>query len=85
MSLDTPRLDRRFRLQWEEAQQRYVLLYPEGMVRLNDSAAQILTRCDGLHSCAQIIDELRVLFGGHCVDEDVRTFINHAAKRGWVC
>ena len=28
-----------FRLQWEEAQQAYVLLYPEGMVELGDTAA----------------------------------------------
>ena len=39
-----PRLSRLFRLQWEEAQGAYVLLYPEGMVKLNDSAAQVLKR-----------------------------------------
>ena len=35
------------RLQWEEAQQRYVILYPEGLVELNLSAAEILKLCDG--------------------------------------
>jgi pyrroloquinoline quinone biosynthesis protein D len=35
---ERPRLNRLFRLQWEEAQQAYVLLYPEGMVKLNLSA-----------------------------------------------
>ena len=29
---ECPRLSRRFRLQFEEAQSRWVLLYPEGMV-----------------------------------------------------
>ncbi|MFX5622761.1 pyrroloquinoline quinone biosynthesis peptide chaperone PqqD, partial [Acinetobacter baumannii] len=37
-----PTLHRTLRLQWEEAQQAWVLLYPEGMVTLNDSAAAIL-------------------------------------------
>ena len=30
------------RLQWEEAQQKDVILYPEGMVELNQSSAEIL-------------------------------------------
>ena len=30
-----PQLNKHFRLQWEEAQDCYVLLYPEGMVKLN--------------------------------------------------
>ncbi len=37
-----PRLKKLFRLQWEPAQDAHVLLYPEGMVKLNPSAAQIL-------------------------------------------
>jgi pyrroloquinoline quinone biosynthesis protein D len=52
-----PRLSRRFRLQYEEAQSRWVLLYPEGMVQLNDSAAEILKRCDGERHLAAIVDE----------------------------
>ena len=49
MSMDgatLPRLGRGFRLQWEEAQGCHVLLYPEGMVKLNRSAGEILKRCD---------------------------------------
>ena len=46
-----PRLDASvspmFRLQFEPAQDGWVLLYPEGMVRLNEPAAEILRRCDG--------------------------------------
>ena len=36
-----------FRLQWEPAQSCFVLLYPEGMVKLNQSAGEIMKRCDG--------------------------------------
>ncbi|MEO1885981.1 MAG: pyrroloquinoline quinone biosynthesis peptide chaperone PqqD, partial [Methyloprofundus sp.] len=35
------------RLQWEEVQQKDVILYPEGMVELNQSSAEILKLCDG--------------------------------------
>ena len=37
-----PGVARHFRLQWEEAQGAWVLLYPEGMVKLNQSAGEIL-------------------------------------------
>ena len=61
MTLDdttVPRLGHGFRLQWEEAQGCHVLLYPEGMVKLNRSAGEILTRCDGDRSLADIVDQL---------------------------
>ncbi|CAG1020084.1 partial PqqA binding protein, partial [Patescibacteria group bacterium] len=41
---------RTHRLQWEEAQQKFVILYPEGMVELNQSSAEILKLCDGTRS-----------------------------------
>ena len=37
-----PRIGHGFRLQWEPAQESHVLLYPEGMVKLNQSAGEIL-------------------------------------------
>ena len=36
-----------FRFQWEEVQNCYVVLYPEGMVKLSQSAGEIMRRCDG--------------------------------------
>lgn len=84
MSANAPCLQQGFRLQWEEVQQAYVLLYPEGMVRLNDGAAQILKRCDGLRSPAQIIGELEALFVDRPIAADVKAFIEHATTRGWL-
>ena len=40
----TPALSAMYRLQWEEVQQSWVLLYPEGMVKLNGSAGEIIKR-----------------------------------------
>ncbi len=42
-----PAIGRGFRLQWEAAQNAFVLLYPEGMIKLNASAGEIMKRCDG--------------------------------------
>ena len=42
-----PRIASLFRLQWEAVQNSWVLLYPEGMVKLNGSAGEILKRLDG--------------------------------------
>ena len=48
------KFSRTHRLQWEEAQQKDVILYPEGMVELNQSSAEILKLCDGTRNLAQI-------------------------------
>lgn len=46
-----------YRLQWEKVQNAHVLLYPEGMVQLNPSAAEILLLCTGEHSVAEMITQ----------------------------
>ncbi|MCG5076976.1 pyrroloquinoline quinone biosynthesis peptide chaperone PqqD [Paraburkholderia tagetis] len=79
-----PRLRNIFRLQWEVAQDAYVLLYPEGMVKLNTSAGEILARCDGAHELDDIIGELEGLFGTAELAPDVYRFLDHARQRGWL-
>ncbi|WP_206951980.1 pyrroloquinoline quinone biosynthesis peptide chaperone PqqD [Trinickia acidisoli] len=79
-----PRLRSMFRLQWEAAQDAYVLLYPEGMVKLNPSAGQILVRCDGTRELDEIITELETLFHAADLATDVYRFLDHARQRGWV-
>jgi len=41
------RLARRARLQLDETTGKMVLLFPEGIVELNETAQEVLTRCDG--------------------------------------
>ena len=57
-----PRIGHGFRLQWEAAQDSFVLLYPEGMVKLNRSAGEILSRCDGAASLSAIVAALEAAF-----------------------
>ena len=73
-----------FRLQFEPAQESWVLLYPEGMVRLNTPAAEILRRCDGGRSVDEIVAELESAFSQTGLRDDVCAFLRQARERGWL-
>ena len=79
-----PCLRELFRLQWVPAQDAYVLVYPEGMVKLNPSAGEILSRCDGTRELDDLIDELEALFNASGLATDIYQFIDHARQRGWL-
>lgn len=85
MSADPrPRIGRGFRLQWEPAQGCHVLLYPEGMVKLNRSAGEILARCQGRLTVAEIVAELEREFQKTGLTGDVDAFLQMACKQHWV-
>lgn len=72
------------RIQWEEAQQAYVLLFPEGVIKLNESAAEILKRCDGTKTGAQIIEDLSADYPDVDLKQDVRLFLTDAHQKSWI-
>ena len=79
-----PKINSFFRLQWEEAQNSFVLLYPEGMVKLSQSAGEILKRINGKSSVQDIIRDLQSAFPDVDLTSDVITFINQATENGWL-
>jgi pyrroloquinoline quinone biosynthesis protein D len=80
-----PKLRRGFRLQWEPVQDCHVLLYPEGMIKLNDSAGEILKQVDGSSNVGQIIDSLRSRFPDvPGIDEDILAFMEVANAQFWI-
>lgn len=81
---DRPMIRKLFRLQWEPAQDAHVLLYPEGMVKLNQSAAEILKRCDGTRDMNTLIADLEEAFNTTGLGPEVRAFIADAQVRGWL-
>jgi pyrroloquinoline quinone biosynthesis protein D len=81
---DRPELRSLFRMQWEPAQDAFVLLYPEGMVKLNQSAAEILKRCDGVRDVAAIVKDLEQAFNTTGLARDVEAFLAEAGRRGWL-
>jgi pyrroloquinoline quinone biosynthesis protein D len=75
---------RGFRLQWEPAQEAHVLLYPEGMVKLNSTAAAIMTRCDGVRTVADIVADLEQSYGVTGLSGDVAAFVAMAREKSWL-
>ena len=79
-----PRVAGHFRLQWEAVQKSWVLLYPEGMVKLNGSAGEIMQRLDGERTVQALIDELERTFETSGLAPDVLDFLAIALRQGWV-
>ncbi|CAD5260630.1 PqqA binding protein [Alteromonas sp. 38] len=83
---NTPSMNPLFRLQYEKVQDGYVLLFPEGMIKLNPSASEILTLVDGVRSTEDIAVALRKAFpdAPEDLEEDVTVFLQHAEEKKWV-
>jgi len=77
-------LERQYRLQWEPAQESFVLLYPEGMIKLSGSAAEIIKRVDGKATASDIVHSLEQAFPGVKLHQDVMDFLEVAHARGWI-
>lgn len=88
MSFDrqqVPNWRRGYRYQFEPAQNGHVLLYPEGMIKLNESASAIGGLIDGKRSVAQIIDALNEQFPGFPeLGTDVEQFMEVARAEHWI-
>lgn len=80
-----PKLNRLFKFQFEKAQDCYVLLFPEGMIKLNPSAAAILLQVNGKLSITAIIEALQAEYpDAQGIDEDVIAFFEHAEEKRWI-
>ena len=73
------------RLQWEEAQQCYVILFPEGMVKLNGSAGEVMSLVDGQRSVAEIIAALQAKFPQvPNLEQDIISMLQLASDKAWI-
>jgi pyrroloquinoline quinone biosynthesis protein D len=62
----------------------HVLVYPAGMVQLNECAAAILALCDGTRTREEIIEHILPSTREADLAVDVRAFLDVARKRGWI-
>lgn len=84
-STQVPAFRRGYRFQFEPAQDAHVLLYPEGMIKLNGSAAEILKHVDGQRDVAAIIGLLEAQFPGVAtLRDDVIEFLGIARDKHWI-
>jgi pyrroloquinoline quinone biosynthesis protein D len=74
------------RLKYDAIEKQFLLLYPERGMKLTDSAAEILQRCDGERTEEMIARELAHATGAPVavVRKDVATFLDEMKKRGLV-
>ncbi len=68
---------------WEEPQKAHVLLYPEGVVKVNETGAAILKLCDGIKTVTEIISELNDKYNTDVTDS-VNKFLEVAYAKGWI-
>lgn len=75
-----PALWRFARLDFDHVRQQRVLLYPEGVVLLNDTGATILDLCDGRRSVAEIAAILQERYNCNVMD-DVLEYLSGLVDR----
>lgn len=80
----TPRVAAKARLQWDGVRNRHILLYPEGMVALNPTAAEIVGLCDGRRSVDEIVTLLRGKYESGDITADVQELLAGLAAKGLV-
>ena len=87
LNIDTDQfsINPQYRFQWEEAQECHVLLFPEGLVKLSGSEAEIMQRCQQPTTLVALVDELQQTFPGvEGLENDVREFLNDAREQDWI-
>jgi pyrroloquinoline quinone biosynthesis protein D len=79
-----PRLVTGARLRYDDVREEHVLLIPEGVVRLNPTAAEVLELCDGERSLDDIVGSLSARYEGADLRDDVLELVDAMAQRGLV-
>jgi pyrroloquinoline quinone biosynthesis protein D len=77
-----PRLVTGARLRYDEVREEHVLLIPEGVVRLNRTAAEVLELCDGQRSLDEIVGALSARYEGLDLRNDVQGLVDGMAQKG---
>ena len=73
------------RFQWEEAQQSYVILFPEGMVKLHGGAGEVIKRVDGKATVGDIVAELKLAFpDADGIEKDIIGMFEMAYGKAWI-
>ncbi len=76
-----------FLFRWEASQDAHVLLYPEGIVKLNASGGDILKHCDGKTRVVDLIEQLAHRYHAsdlEAIREGVLKFLEVSHGKGWI-
>ena len=73
------------RFQWEEAQQSYVILFPEGMVKLHGGAGEVIKLIDGKATVGDIVAALKAKFpDAEGIEKDIIGMFDMAFGKAWI-
>lgn len=78
-----PLLARHARYRWDPIRRQHQLVFPEGLLALNDSAAAVVRLCDG-RPYDDLLNALAAQFGGVVVAE-VEELLGALVRKGLVC
>ncbi|QQZ11436.1 pyrroloquinoline quinone biosynthesis peptide chaperone PqqD [Heyndrickxia vini] len=92
-----PKLAAKARLKFDKVRGKHLLLLPERVVILNETAASILTLCDGSQTVSSMSEKLRASLlkdaeeSGidakpdlNTMKEDISEFLQEMVEQGWV-
>ena len=82
-NIQRPALVRHVRYRWDELRREHQLVFPEGVLVLNETGAAIVKLCDGRPLVAMIA-ELQRQFSNENPADDVDEFIERLAEKGLV-
>jgi coenzyme PQQ biosynthesis protein PqqD len=69
------------RYRWDALRQQHQLVFPEGLLVLNETGAAIVRLCDG-RTLAELLAALGKQFPGTTPGEDVHAFLERLARKG---
>lgn len=73
------------RFQWEEAQDSFVILFPEGMVKLHGGAGEVMQLVNGKVSVGEIVTILKNKFpDADSIETDIIGMFEMAFGKAWI-
>ncbi|WP_298351272.1 pyrroloquinoline quinone biosynthesis peptide chaperone PqqD [Rhodoblastus sp.] len=82
--VDAVELNPTHHFRWEEPQRAHVLLYPEGIVKLNETAAAIIEAATGAPSIADAVAALAARYERADLEPKIIAFLEDARAKGWI-
>ena len=83
VAIRRPVLARHARYRWDNLRQQHQLVFPEGVLVLNESGAAIVQLCDG-RPLGEILAALELQFKDAPLETDVPVFLERLVERGLV-
>jgi pyrroloquinoline quinone biosynthesis protein D len=75
-----PILASKARVKWDPVRQKHLLLFPEGLLVLNQTAHEIITMCNGKNKVITIVNSLGDKYKTH-IDADIRELLSRLVEK----